>query len=190
LLNLVFISGYVAIFGGTALAAFGLSMVAVNNLRCTARWKPHYKTALQLGTAAITVILAVWLLVIAPDAAAPPPGIDFRYDGAVADDELFEVRGTTTPPDARVAVLVREGRNPRWRVQAPIETINNGRWSLRVHLGDDHGGVGEHFEVVAVASTNLWLIDLLRGRLMWTGETLACPPALSASNVVTIWRRR
>jgi hypothetical protein len=190
MLNIEFIFSYVAIFGGAALIAFGVSRVIVNNLKRTARWDSRHKTAIQLGIAAAVVALAVWVLIMSPDAAAPPPSIDSRYNGAVADDELFEIRGSMTPPNAKIIVLVREGRNPRWRVQAPIETINDGRWSLRIHLGDSSGGIGEHFEVVAVASTNPWFIDLLRGRMLWIGETLACPPALSVSNIVTVWRRR
>jgi hypothetical protein len=78
----------------------------------------------------------------------------------------------------------------KWWVQGQVRRGSFGAWEADINLGTKDKGAHEHFQVIAVASTNPWFIDVLKGYWLWPGATVARPPALPHSDVVSIWRNK
>lgn len=100
------------------------------------------------------------------------------------------VEGTVDPPDSRVWLLVHPSQDTKWWVQPPVEVLPQGVWRREINLGNHHEGAGEYFQVLAVASDNPAIIEILRNRNLHSGARLIQPPALPNTAIVTVWRHK
>lgn len=100
------------------------------------------------------------------------------------------IEGTVSPPDARVHVLVHPNQDLYWWVQQEATKGIQGAWRAEVSLGIPENGKGTHFQVVAVASTNSIIFDVICNLGLAEGDQLERPPALPSTDMITIWREQ
>ena len=125
-------------------------------------------------------------------AGATEVTIDFPPSGMVVEEPEVKVSGTVSPPDARVFVLVYPWDSNRWWVQAEptlTESNSGSAWETTVVLGSNALGSEEGFEIVAVASRDPLLFDVLNERYYEPGQELDSLPPLSRSNSATVFRK-
>jgi hypothetical protein len=110
-------------------------------------------------------------------------------------ESQMQIEGTVSPPDSRVYILVRpEDSNVWWAQPAPVISgdgalSGTAAWTTTVYLGNEQDGQYKKFEVVALASTNLVILDFLNGDYLIEGDAIKDMPLLSRSNVILILRR-
>jgi hypothetical protein len=94
--------------------------------------------------------------------------------------ELPNVKGTVSDPNARVWVVIHPMKQSEFWVQQSI-TVQDSTWEVTVHIGQGTLGVGERFEIRAVANPKeeIGERDVLPG---W-------PDAQSQSRVIKVTRR-
>jgi hypothetical protein len=106
----------------------------------------------------------------------------------------LQVSGTVRPAHARVTLLVRSERDPRWWVQTVVHprTIEGttGLWSIDARVGTATEGIQETFYIVALASSSTYWHDIVSGHDLTTGRRLLAVPAWSQSEPLTVWRAR
>jgi hypothetical protein len=90
------------------------------------------------------------------------------------------VKGRVSDPKSPVYVLVHPLNMREWWVQrVPSPPNPEGNWQAQIYLGTDRDGIGEEFEIVAVAGN----------RKLSEGERLSTLPSdLARSDVVLVRR--
>ena len=77
------------------------------------------------------------------------------------------VRGTISNPNLQVFVLIHPMATDKFWIQ-PIPTVSsNGKWEAYCYFGEPNIGIGEPFEIIAIASKNK--------KLFKEGSTLPSP---------------
>lgn len=139
---------------------------------------------------AAVLILAgtIWL------ATRPAPPIQLRIVTPSDGDDVglsTLVQGEVAPISSDVYVLVHPLSTDRWWVQNLPFVQNDGRWQVRVYTGTETEGIGELYEILAVATNENRLIRILRGDYPIPGQQLeAIPPYLAKSNLIVVRRSR
>ncbi len=123
-----------------------------------------------------------------PDPAISSIQIDEKGAPQVVEGAWPTIEGSVVPPEARVILLVHWVHDNKWWIQDSVKRGSLGAWQANINLGTRQKGAREQFQVVALASTNPWIIDVLRGYWLWDGMTVARPPSLPRSEVLTMWR--
>jgi len=104
----------------------------------------------------------------------------------------LRVKGTVSPTTARVALVVRSEKAIEWWVQQPVSVNGHeppGAWTIDAFLGSPFQGSSENFQVIALASPNPWLLDLLSGRSLMAGQRTKKVPNWSQSDPIVVWRK-
>jgi len=65
--------------------------------------------------------------------------------------ELPYVKGTISDPNAKVWVIVHPMREAEFWIQQSV-TVQDSTWEVIAHIGQGQLGVGERFEIMAVAN--------------------------------------
>lgn len=177
------------------LAIVGVYIAAFGVIPAFVFWSVGRLTAWRRPVVSVTAgIMTVFILAIViyklPDPDISRVQIDEDHEPQVARGAWPTIEGSVTPPEARVILLVHWAQDNRWWVQAPARRGNLGAWQAEINLGTKERGAGQQFQIVAIASTNPWFIDVLKGYWLWEGGTVPRPPALPRSRVVSIWRRQ
>lgn len=100
------------------------------------------------------------------------------------------VEGTVFPQDAKVYVLVHPAKADGWWVQPEAIKGVAGAWKADVNLGTPQNGKDTYFQVVAVATTNPAVFDLLCNFELHNGHPVPRPPALPGTKILTVWREQ
>lgn len=91
------------------------------------------------------------------------------------------VKGTVSDPQLIVYVLVHPIMTNQWWVQNIPAVDSEGRWQTLCYFGTKTEGIGEQFEVIAVAGRS--------ARMFRTGETMEIiPKSLLRSQIITVRR--
>jgi hypothetical protein len=142
------------------------------------------------GASAAVLALAIvtWL------ANWPAPAIETVInepkDGAEVGQRTV-VSGKTAPTPEIVYVLVHPRSTSTWWVQELPLVQRDGKWSVDVYIGTASAGIGESFDIIAVATNDGWLMRILRDADLATAEQLSTMiPSLAKSNLVTVKRIR
>jgi hypothetical protein len=113
--------------------------------------------------------------------------IESPQQGAAVEGDWIVVKGTVNPPGTRVVLLAHPCRDVNWWVQPDMKVVG-GAWKCEANLGTSAKGGGECFQLLAVASRDPWLVDILKESSLWKRGTCPRPPRSSNSPVVTVWR--
>ncbi len=93
------------------------------------------------------------------------------------------VRGTVSDPKLNVYILIHPLVTNLWWVQN-IPTVGpDGRWQSLCYFGTENNGIGEPFEIIAIATT--------KQELYKPGDTLKTVPSdILRSTIVTVQREK
>ncbi len=146
---------------------------------------------LRIATVLLSGILAFTLLSIARSRAplnvslsieSPQQGVTFHSPPVL-------VKGTVSPENARVRLLVHPEDTDHWWVQSPPELNKaTGDWQGVCYIGTDSMGIGRRYDIVAVGSASPWFLDALLGRVFSPGTTVKTLPRISKSEIVVVTR--
>ncbi len=98
------------------------------------------------------IFFAAALLLISLTAAATPMTVRINqptHNGVVTHFDILVSGTVETPPGLNLYVFVQSPQNV-WLVQPPPRIDGNGRWSLRVKLGNDKDGNNQLYTIVAM----------------------------------------
>lgn len=178
--DLVIIGVYGIVFGAVPAFVF-----------CLAGWLGAWRRPTTAIVASVlTVITLATIVCELPDPEISSVRIDEEAQPQVLSGVWQTITGSVTPPEARVVVLVHWAHDTKWWVQDTVRRGNLGAWQAEINLGTKEKGAQQHFQIVAIASTNPWFVDVLKGYWLWDGDAVSRPPALPRSEVVSIWRSR
>jgi hypothetical protein len=105
----------------------------------------------------------------------------------------LRVKGTVSPSAARVTLVVRSEKAIDWWVQQTASVDSNearGTWTIDAFLGTPSQGSFQSFQVIALASPNPWLLDLLSGRCLMAGQRSKKVPDWSQSDPIVVRRNQ
>lgn len=172
-----------------ALAIGALAAAAARGIRL--RWVPSLLVAAVAAGGALAG-LYLWASAAKPTpvvvAIVEPKSME-QVEGA-----RLRVSGTVSPSRARVTLLVRSERDLRWWAQSVVTSADAGggvgSWSIDAHLGTREAGARENFQIVALASADGSLFNLLTGRAVSGNTTLTSVPLWEKSAPVVVRRTR
>jgi hypothetical protein len=128
------------------------------------------------ASAASLVILKITYRGTPVSVTIDAPGANSHIDGC-----RVKLRGRVSPGDTRLALAVRSERDDGWWIQ-PYVVADSGNWMVEALLGTDTEGIDQNFIIVALASADPLIIDVLTGRHVWprrdasNAQVLGCPP--------------
>lgn len=154
------------------------------------RWTSDRRIGMLGGVS--VVVLALGIIVWFADRPAPDieTVITEPNDGAEVEERTV-VKGKSTPIPEVVYVLVHPRSTNSWWVQDLPVVQRTGDWSVDVSMGTASAGIGESFDIIALATNEGRLIRILRDVDLVTAQQLTTTiPSLSKSNLVTVKRIR
>lgn len=103
----------------------------------------------------------------------------------------YVVQGTVSDPNCKVHVIVHPLTVPKmWVQNSPIIGID-GSWKTEVYFGTETLGIGDKYEVIALATNENFLVTLATGNFLREGRVLeSLPRNTNRSNVVTVTRSK
>jgi hypothetical protein len=110
-----------------------------------------------------------------------------KNNSKIAGTKLHVV-GTVSPSDSRVTLIASSETDRFWWIQPFAEVAKDGSWSSDVYLGTKTEGVNELFQIVALASANSILYDLLTNRYLVTGTKRTTIPNWGQSTPINVVR--
>ena len=101
----------------------------------------------------------------------------------------YLAKGTVSDTDAKVHVIVHPlSVSEMWVQQSPIVDAQ-GNWQSTVFFGTDTLGIGERYEVIALATNDNFLVTWATGNSLSEGQKMTSLPHKSnRSNLVTVTR--
>ncbi len=101
----------------------------------------------------------------------------------------YLVQGSVNNPHSKVHVIIHPLTVPEMWVQNPPIVSADGSWQTNVYFGTSTLGIGDKYEVVAIATGENFLITLATGNYLREGQTIkTLPRNTNQSNVVTVYR--
>jgi len=103
----------------------------------------------------------------------------------------YLVKGTVSDPNSRVYVVVHPLRvSEMWVQQSPI-VDGEGNWESSATFGTESLGIGERYQVIALATNDNFLVAFATGNLLREGQKLTSLPRKSnRSSLITVTRPR
>jgi hypothetical protein len=112
-------------------------------------------------------------------------------NGARVEGNRLRVEGVARPASSLVTLVVRSESDERWWVQDVVRPDpQSGLWLIDAYLGTPTEGVRQSFTIVALASDDGVLLNVLAGRRLSRGMTLATVPLWNRSSPCVVWRAR
>ena len=159
--------------------------------------KLSFPKGMRIATAVITSILTLIALVTYSRLSQSQQcnvAISYPKTGDTTSNFEYTISGIVKPKTARVTVVVRSERDTRWWVQEIVSAIAEndsvGKWSLKIFLGSKEVGTEQNYEIIALATNNSFLFNLMTGRFLYDGYTSAVVPLWNQSDLVIIRRVR
>lgn len=114
------------------------------------------------------------------------------FNGAKIKGDRVNIAGTVNPSQASVTVLIRSEKAIGWWVQSIVRPKNEkgpiGHWSIKGYLGTEHEGINENFYIIAIASADSLLFNLLTGRIVIANRFVENIPPWTLSDPVIVRR--
>jgi len=114
------------------------------------------------------------------------------HTGIMVKDTVLKISGIVNPASARVTARVRSEHDTCWWVQeivrAEKQEGNEGQWSLTAYIGTKETGVNENYEIIALASDDGNIFNLLTERYIYSGLTRPSVPLWYQSDLIQIRR--
>jgi hypothetical protein len=112
-------------------------------------------------------------------------------NGARIDSFHLRVEGIVAPASSVVTLLVRSESDDRWWVQDVVRADpKSGKWLIDAYVGTPTEGVHQSFTLIALASDDDVLFNLLAGRHLRRGMVLGTVPPWNRSALRVVWRAR
>jgi hypothetical protein len=154
-------------------------------------WVPAFMLALL-------VIVGVWGALYLFRAHASPSHVQVSITSPKSGDLVAEkgvqISGTIVPNNASVTVVVRSEKDMKWWIQemAKVKISDGvvGQWQTTALLGTRSEGIGENFQIIALASSNNTLFNILTGRYITVGQTCDRIPRWEQSKPVVLRRTK
>ena len=157
------------------------------------------KSKWVMAASCLTCIVSVYL-VIAWWGTVPPSYVRVNITSPKPATEVdgfkITVQGDVLPQWARVYVLVHPSTTDQWWVQdlpqfRRIESEDKPAiWSTTAYLGTEELGATDYYDIIALASSDPVICDILTGRYLRPSETVRVLPLLNQSNPITVKRIR
>lgn len=94
--------------------------------------------------------------------------------GKSVTKKSVQISGIVMPNNASVTVVVRSEKDMKWWIQdmAKVKIRNDviGQWQTTVLLGTQSEGINENFQIIALASSDNMLFNILTGRYITVGQ--------------------
>lgn len=106
--------------------------------------------------------------------------------------DRVSITGTVSPSEALVTVVIRSEKAIGWWVQSIVHPKNDkgliGHWSIKGYLGTKHEGINQNFYIIAIASADSLLFNLLTGRFVVANKFVKNIPPWTQSDPVLVRR--
>jgi hypothetical protein len=169
-------------------------LVAISAITVYGLIRLDFFKRLSIGPILIIFLISVAVVVIAWSCLA---GISINpiqvvitkpaNDGNVTMRYL--VQGTVNDPNSKIHVITHPLTVPKMWVQNPPVVGTDGSWQTDVYFGTDTLGIGDRYEVIALATNENFLITFATGNLLREGQILeSLPRNTNRSNIVTVTR--
>lgn len=101
----------------------------------------------------------------------------------------YLVQGTVNDPNSKVHVIIHPLSVPKIWVQNPPIVGTDGSWQTDVYFGTETLGIGDKYEVIALATNENFLVTLATGNFLREGQILdSLPHNTNRSNISTVTR--
>jgi len=101
----------------------------------------------------------------------------------------YLVQGTVSDPNSKVHVIIHPLTVPKMWVQNPPIVGIDGSWQTDVYFGTDTLGIGDKYEVIALATNENFLVTFATGNFLREGQIIdSLPRNTNMSNIVTVTR--
>jgi len=141
------------------------------------------------GPALMLLIVIAFLILV----NLSPPDLDVEImspEEGASVGHRYTIQGKVSDPSALVYVLIHPLSTNLWYVQNRPAVRSDGRWSTIIYFGTIDGeGIGDSYEVVALATDENWFLRKLRGTSLTSGQRLKTIPQ-HGSNIDTVMVRR
>jgi len=154
--------------------------------KCFARFSLGWITIIFVSSIALTVWTWSWFthITIRPVKVTITKPVDGEHVNM-----RYLVQGTVDDPHSKVHVIVHPLSVSSMWVQPPPLVNTDGRWKTNVYFGTHNQGTDEKYEVVALATNENFLVNLLTGNSLREGQILkGLPRITNRSNIVTVTR--
>ncbi|HEX8493602.1 MAG TPA: hypothetical protein VF658_12215 [Pyrinomonadaceae bacterium] len=141
-----------------------------------------------LVTMAAAVMSWVWL----SNVKVRPVTIEIiePVNAAQIEGNRYLVKGKVNDPDAKISVVVRPLEPLDYWVQETPTIDSGGNWQVNAHFSERNVGIGERYEVFALATRENFLVTWLTGNSLPVGKRQDLPSNTNRSNVITVTRVR
>jgi hypothetical protein len=138
----------------------------------------------------VSMVIAVvfWASLVSVKVKPIQLAIAAPQDGLKIDGYRYLVKGAASDSNARVYVLVRPLETLDYWVQEQPTIDATGNWQVNAYLGEKKTGIGQDYEIMALATNENWLVTLMTGNLLQVGKTKSIPSNTSRSNLATVTR--
>jgi hypothetical protein len=160
-------------------------------------WKTHSWIGSQKLSAIIfiflaSIVFAVVSLVLLSNVKVKPVHIAVvePKDNAQIEGYRYLIKGTVGDSNARVSVIVRPLTPLDYWVQEPPTIDASGNWQVNAHFGETTVGIGEQYEIIALATNENFIVTWVTGNSLPIGMRQDLPSSTNRSNVVTVTRVR
>lgn len=168
------------------LGAFGLLLWRAHS------WIGRQKLAAIIIFCLASIVLAVVSLVLLSNVKVKPVqiGVVEPKDGAQIEGYCYLVKGTVGDSNARVSVVIRPLTPLDYWVQEPPTIDASRNWQVNAQFGETTVGVGEKYEIIALATNENFIVTWMTGNSLPIGMRQDLPSSTNRSNVVTVTRVR
>jgi len=116
--------------------------------------------------------------------------IDEPKDASEIEEYRYLVKGTVSDVNSKVYVVVRPFETLDYWVQEPPTVDAYGNWQVYAYFGEKGIGIGDKYEVIALATDENFLVTRASGNYLQLGKTNSIPTNTNRSNFVTVTRTR
>lgn len=134
------------------------------------------------------LVIIAWSLLASSPLTSLKVNITDPQDGENITMQYL-VRGTVSDPDAKVYVIVHPLRvSGMWVQKQPI-VDGAGNWQASANFGTETLGIGERYELIALAINDNFLVTWATGNSLSEGSKLTnLPRKTNRSNLITVTR--
>ncbi len=136
----------------------------------------------------LVLTIVAWSLLASSEVTPLKVNITDPQDGRSVT-RLYLAKGTVSDPNSKVYVIVRTLRMSQLWVQQPPIVDGGGNWQASVYFGNEMISSDERYEVIALATTDNFLVTWATGNLLSEGqELLSLPRKSNKSGLITVTR--
>ena len=143
---------------------------------------------LGLSLVLIALVFCSWLLLKNKKVRPIEVKIEEPRDSAIIHDDRYLIRGKVSDINAQVHVLIRPFQPNDYWVQDPPTIDSDGNWQVSAHFGESVNGIGDKYEIIAIATHENFLVTRFSGNDLKVGRTCCIPANTNRSKYITVKR--